>query len=195
MPPKAEVTREMIMNAAFELVREAGLEMLTTRRIAQRLRCSTQPIYSVCGSMEEIRKSVFERITECVRVYMTEYNDSHKSAALNLALGFMQFAQKEKHLFRALYLTGYLQYNSDKDMLLGGYILGAEARDQAFRSGSRIHKLSADSKKNVLMKLSIYLIGIGTMLNTNAMQLEMDEIAKMVTEMYEMLLKNEGKLE
>ncbi|WP_127534225.1 TetR/AcrR family transcriptional regulator [Paenibacillus kobensis] len=192
MPPKAELTKEKIMNAAFGLVREEGLEALTTRRIAQRLHCSTQPIYSVCGSMEEIRSGVYEMISECATAYMTGYKDDHKSSALNLALGFMLFAQKEKQMFRALYLTGHLQYNPDKDMLLGVHLLGEEASGQYFRSSSRIHKLSAEQRRRTYMKLSIYLVGIGTMLNTGTLQLDMDEVAEMVNEMYEMLLAKEG---
>lgn len=192
MPPKAELTKEKIILAAFELVREEGLEALTTRRIAQRLRCSTQPIYSVCGSMEEIRNGVYARASECAKDYMTGYKDDSKSAALNLAIGFMHFAQKEREIFRALYLTGYLQYDPDKDMLLGFKLLGVDAGEHYFQRSSRIYKLSNIQRRRLYLKLTIYLVGIGTLLNTNTLKLDMDEIAEMVVEMYEMLLVKEG---
>jgi AcrR family transcriptional regulator len=192
MPPKTELTREKILNAAFELVREEGLEVMTTRRIAQRLHCSTQPIYSACGNMEQIREAVLARAGECARDYMTGYRDDRYSAALNLAIGFMQFAQMERHFFRALYLSGYLQYDPNTDLMLGEKLLGDSVDAGYFRQGSRIHSLTVEQRRQMYKKLSIYLIGIGTMLNTNAMKLETQEAADMVAEMYEMLLAKEG---
>ncbi len=192
MPPKAELTREKILNAAFELVREEGLEAMTTRRIAQRLQCSTQPIYSACGNMEQIREAVLARAGECARDYMIGYRDDRYTGALKLALGFMRFAQVERPLFRALYLSGYLQYDPNTDLMLGEKLLGEGTDAGFFRQGSRIHRLTVEQRRQLYKKLSIYLIGIGTMLNTNAMKLEMQEAAAMVTEMYEMLLAKEG---
>ena len=44
MPPKARITRDMILDAAFDLVRAEGHEALNVRTLAKRLGCSTQPI-------------------------------------------------------------------------------------------------------------------------------------------------------
>jgi len=192
MPPRTELTQEKIVNAAFELVREEGLAALTTRRIAQRLHCSTQPIYSAYGSMDEMRNAVLTIAGECARTYMMGYSDERHSAALNLAIGFMHFAQSERHLFRALYLSGFLQYDPNADMMLGEKLLGEHAQSGDLRRGSRIDKLTVDQRRLMYKKLSIYLIGIGTMLNTGSMNLEMHEAVELVVEMYEMLLTKAG---
>ena len=44
MPPKAKITREMIVDAAFAIAREAGAETINARTVAERLKCSTQPV-------------------------------------------------------------------------------------------------------------------------------------------------------
>lgn len=44
MPPKAKITKEMIVDAGVELVRESGIEHVNARAVAERLGCSTQPV-------------------------------------------------------------------------------------------------------------------------------------------------------
>ena len=44
MPPKAKVTREMIIDAAFEIIRNTGIEAVNARTVSKELNCSTQPV-------------------------------------------------------------------------------------------------------------------------------------------------------
>lgn len=41
MPPRAKITKEMIVDAAFEVARESGAEHINARTISQKLGCST----------------------------------------------------------------------------------------------------------------------------------------------------------
>lgn len=54
--PKQKITKEMVVEAAFSLTREKGLENVTVKDIAGALSCSVQPIYSYCDSMEGLRE-------------------------------------------------------------------------------------------------------------------------------------------
>jgi AcrR family transcriptional regulator len=58
MPPKVRVTKEEIINAAFEIVRRSGPQALNARNVATALNCSTQPIFSNFASMEELQEAV-----------------------------------------------------------------------------------------------------------------------------------------
>lgn len=75
MPPKSDITKEQIIQAAFAIVQEQGLEMLSARNIAQKLNCSTQPIYSLYGNMEEIKSLAYQRVVDHVRYSMTSYEE------------------------------------------------------------------------------------------------------------------------
>ena len=44
VPPKAKVTKDMIIDAAFEVARESGVENINARTVAKKLNCSTQPV-------------------------------------------------------------------------------------------------------------------------------------------------------
>ena len=45
MPKSTVIAQEVIIEAAFELVRKEGFEVLSARNIAKQIGCSTQPIY------------------------------------------------------------------------------------------------------------------------------------------------------
>ena len=59
MGRKTQITREMILNAAYELLDESGLGTVTTKLIAGRLGCSTQPVSWQFGSMTELKKELY----------------------------------------------------------------------------------------------------------------------------------------
>ena len=55
MPPKAKVTREMILQTVFQITRSQGFEGVNARNIAERLNCSTRPIFTCYQNMEELK--------------------------------------------------------------------------------------------------------------------------------------------
>ncbi len=59
MGRKAQITREMILNAAYELLDESGIGTVTIKLIAGRLGCSTQPVSWQFGSMTELKKELY----------------------------------------------------------------------------------------------------------------------------------------
>lgn len=187
MPPKAELTKEKVLSAAFELVRKQGFEAITARNVAQSLNCSTQPIYSLYNSIDELKASVYDKAAEFSRRCMAEYQESVNSPALNLTIGFLYFAQNEKQLFRTLYLSGYRKYNPQTDQFLG-----EELTTLYMRHSKRLHDVPNEQLKRIYLKLMIYLIGIGTLLNSDTLELDMNEAIEMIREMYEMLLQKEG---
>ena len=59
MPPKAKISREKILSAAVDVVRERGAEKLTAKAVAAKLKCSTQPVFWYYENMEALKRDVF----------------------------------------------------------------------------------------------------------------------------------------
>ena len=72
MPRRAMLTREKILEAAVEEVREKGWDALNARRLAKRLNCSTSPLFACFSGMEELRAAVKGRATEMYSAYIDE---------------------------------------------------------------------------------------------------------------------------
>lgn len=188
MPPKAVITKETILDAAFQMVREQGLEVLTARSIAQRLNCSTQPVYSAYGSMEELKDDVYSRVVYFAQRSMQQYRNDANASAMNLAIGSLMFARDEKQLFRTLVLsdygTEYLKRNQDAlhDQMYAAFL----------RIDDRLASVAKHQVEKMFLKLTAYWVGIGTMINMGTLALDIDEATKMLEEMFQALKEKEG---
>ncbi len=118
MPAVKKISREEIIEAALDVMREGGFSAINARSVAKKLGCSTQPIYFSFKNMDELRSALTERAiemhTQRVRDSLRAHvgNDSRYSS---YGMGFVKFAAEEKQLFRWLYLDGEQlgQYRSD----------------------------------------------------------------------------------
>lgn len=50
MPPKVKVTKEEIIAAALEILRQKGMEAVNARAVAAALGCSTQPFSAITAA-------------------------------------------------------------------------------------------------------------------------------------------------
>ena len=109
MPAPKKVSREEIIDAALDVLRDGGFSAVNARSVAKKLGCSTQPIYLSFKNMDELKESLTDRAVEMhsrrVREFLRahEGNDSRYSSH---GMGFVKFAAEEKQLFRWLYLEG-----------------------------------------------------------------------------------------
>ena len=109
MPAVRKVSKEQIINAAVDVLRDDGFSAINARSVAKKLGCSTQPIYFSFRNMEELKAALTERaiqmhtqrVRDSLRIH--EGNDSRYSS---YGMGFVKFAAEEKQLFRWLYLEG-----------------------------------------------------------------------------------------
>ena len=58
MPPKPKFTREEVVSAALDLVREKGADALTSRGLGEYLGCSSCPIFTLFADMNDLKKKV-----------------------------------------------------------------------------------------------------------------------------------------
>ncbi len=116
MPPKARYTREEIIEVAFQLAREKGIDAVVAREVGKRLGTSSSPIFSAFKNMEELQ-------AEVRKMAMREF-ESYVSDALNYTPAFkyvgmkmIEFAMREPKLFCLLYVR---EHNSSQsfDMLV-----------------------------------------------------------------------------
>jgi len=103
MPPKAKYTREEIIQKAFEMAREKGIDSVVARELGKELGTSSSPIFTAFKNMEELHQEVR-------KVALKEF-ESYVSDALNytpafkyVGLKMIEFAMKEPKLFQLVYM-------------------------------------------------------------------------------------------
>ena len=107
MPPKITVTREQILDAAFELVRRDCMQALSARRLAQELGCSTHHVYRAFASIDELRRKVIEKAEEVAQSFLSG-DPGEGPPFLRLGLGGLRFAQQEPQLYAAVGQEGII---------------------------------------------------------------------------------------
>ena len=61
MPPKSKVTKDMIVHAAVEIIRQNGFESVNARTVAGQLHCSTQPVMYHFTTIDSLKRAAFRR--------------------------------------------------------------------------------------------------------------------------------------
>ena len=64
MPAVRKVSKEQIIDAAVEVLRDNGFSAINARSVAKKLGCSTQPIYFSFKNMDELKTALTERAIE-----------------------------------------------------------------------------------------------------------------------------------
>ena len=114
MPRKTQFTAEDVVTAALELVREKGLPGLSAPAVADKMGCSTMPIYSHFKNMQALEDAVIEKCWQSVMRYQTERYTG--DVWVDQAIGYVMFARNECNLFKCM-LNGRnleLQYQMQK---------------------------------------------------------------------------------
>lgn len=183
MPPKAKFTREQIIDGAFGIVREAGMDALTARSLAKRLGTSTAPIFTVFESLEAVQNEVIRRAKELYAEYLQaglRQTPPFKGAGLQ----FIRFAREEPELFRLLCMTG----NGAQELthFLPEHDDNAPAVLDAVMRG---HGLNEEKARKLYNHLSVYTYGIAVLFAQKCCMFSMEDIDRMLTEVFTALIR------
>ena len=106
MPPKAKITKDMILHTVLDITRETGFETVNARSMAGKLQCSTRPIFTCYENMEELKKDFLDFAYEYYLQYVSSFSSSEQvMPSLLLPLSYIEFAAKETHLFKLLFMN------------------------------------------------------------------------------------------
>lgn len=112
MARKKTITREQILNAAYEVVESEGFSKFTARNIAAKMKCSTQPIYLEFENMEDLKKAMIHQVHGYLAkdIFPVKHTGN---TIIDMALNYIGFATKNRRLYRAMYLE---EYGGGKEM-------------------------------------------------------------------------------
>lgn len=154
-------SREQVIDAALELVREKGWSTVTTRAIAKKLGSSTMPIYSHVQSVEELEKELRVKARELQQKFQRYPYTEH--ALLNLAFGYVVFARDEKYLFRFLYLDrpGEMDLENGKGMRNSFFLEYGEDSEE----GRALMELKRSGQETLIQYTWIFTHGLAMLVN------------------------------
>ncbi len=168
--PKAKISREMVVDAAFEVTRAVGIENVNARTVSEKLRCSTQPVMYYFSTIEELKRAVYEKTDN----FHTEYlmnSYPNMNPILSIGLNYVRFAIKEPHLFRLLFQSGYAVEDSLIEMIDSPELIPVIS---AMREA-----LSMDEKqtKRVFLIVAMFTHGYASIIANNSLEYDENVVA------------------
>ncbi|MBR4965251.1 MAG: TetR/AcrR family transcriptional regulator [Lachnospiraceae bacterium] len=170
MPPKAKITKDMIVETAFQIAREEGADKITVRSIAERLNCSTQPVLYYFSTIEEIRKLVYERADEFHSNYIMAEAPECEDAFMGIGFQYIRFAMEERNLFKLLFQSNEFTGTSILDLM------NSEELEPLYASLEEGAGLSKEEAKEVFAIVFIYVHGYASLFANNTLHFDADNI-------------------
>lgn len=108
MPRKVQYTREMIIGAAINMVREQGPDSINARDLGAYLGCSSRPLFTAFRNMEELTDAVREEVSRqfAERVRIARDATDGGPAAKRMGMCIVGFAQNEPNLYKFIHWRG-----------------------------------------------------------------------------------------
>lgn len=177
MARKETITKNDILNAAFEMARQEGLEEVSARTLAAKAGCSTQPIFRVYKNMEELGEEVFAKAIDFFEAYYESFPRKNDTPFVNLGLAYISFAQQESQLFRLLFLAQNRHGRSLYDLLNG-------------KSGAVVKEINnakfygCNNPSGMFMQMWIFIHGSACMSLTGDYDLQEEETITLLEQCY-----------
>lgn len=172
MPKKAIYSREIILNYAYKILVERGLQDISARNLAREMNSSTIPIYTFFSSMDEVKDELLKLAKNKFMEYIRE--DYTDLVLLNVGMGVVLFAREEKELFRSIFLRATPYRDLIEEILEDFKTLIKEQ----FAMDPRFQNLSSERADWLLNKGWIYAQGLATLTCTGYIDNPTDEYIK-----------------
>ncbi len=162
MPPKARVTKDMVVKAAFEVARKTGAENINARTVSEKLNCSTQPVMYHFATIEELKRAAYAKADW----FHTEYlmNIEQHNILLGIGLNYIRFAVEEPHLFRFLFQSGFSTENSLLEMI------NSEELKPVISTMQKTMNLNIEQTKEVFVTLALFVHGYASIIINNSLE-------------------------
>lgn len=183
LPPKQKITKEIITDGAFELLKEQGIAGINARGVAAKLGCSTQPLFNCFENMDLLKQELIRKAKDMYNCRMQKALRSEipfKSAGVC----YITFAKEEPQLFRLLFMTDMENKTSSAFYLDENYtdivdVMVAE------------YKLSREVCERLYRDMWVYTHGLATLIATGSAEFGNEKISELLTRVFKSLLANE----
>ena len=164
MPPRAKITKEMVIDAALEVAREAGGDTINARTVAKKLNCSTQPVMYHFATIEKLKHAVYAKLDWYHTEYLMNIQEPQKGVMLGIGLNYIRFAVEEPNLFCFLFQSGFAVENNLLEMIDSEELVPVISAMQGAMG------ISMEQTKRVFLTISLFAHGYASIIANNSLE-------------------------
>ena len=173
MPPTPIITKQDIINAGIQLIRENGIRSINARSLAKSLSCSTKPLFRIYKNMEELKKDIKKELDNYYNDFM-EKNITNENRLLSQGISYIEFACSEKMIFSSLFMNMTMAGSSLQD------IIHAEWNRASIENAKALTGLSTEKAEMLFINFWLYSHGIATQIVSNDIDIPLDLVKKLL---------------
>ena len=182
MPTKIKISKEMILETAFEIVRKYGTEKLSNRELASKLNCSIRPIYYQFENSEELQKELYKKIERYFYKFLLDNMIEDIPKYKQVGINYIKFAKKEQKLFQTLFLN--------ETGLTTNAFVSKDGDD--YKELEKLIKISTkleeEDIKSFHTKMWIFCHGIATLVANDTVSLTDEQIEQLLSYQFQALM-------
>ncbi|MDY5992560.1 MAG: TetR/AcrR family transcriptional regulator [Bacilli bacterium] len=182
MPTTTKITKEMILNTAFEIAREKGFEKISNRELAKKMNCSIRPIYYQFKNVEELNKELYKKIERYFYEFLIDNMIKDVPLYKQIGINYIKFAIAENNLFRFLFMT---EIKDETSAFITTDKKGFEEVVKAIKIST---KLSDKDIKSFHIKMWIFAHGIATLSATKSVKFTDEQIQDLLSQEFQALM-------
>ncbi len=173
MPPTPIITKQDILNAGIQLIRENGIRSVNARSLAKSLSCSTKPLFRIYKNMEELKKDIKKELDIYYNDFM-EKNMTNENRLLSQGISYIEFARSEKMIFSSLFMNMTMAGSSLQD------IIHAEWNRTSIENAKALTGLSTEKAEMLFINFWLYSHGIATQIVSNDIDIPLNLVKKLL---------------
>lgn len=190
MPPKVKISKDAIIEAAFQLLKDHGIEALNARSLAKSLKCSVQPIFRTFQTMENLKKELYQYVDHVFEQFMESGMQKHRIPFRGMGLSYIQFAKTEKNLFTFLFMNDEFKGKNLVKMIK------EESNRAIIDIISNMTDLSFQDSTDLFFNIWLVTHGIASLMATNDCDLNEEQIETILADAFagfKMQFKSKGE--
>lgn len=177
MPAQQRISREKIIVTALETVKEKGFEAVNARSLAEKIGCSTQPIYRAFSGMEELKAALIEESVKVYENHVAKFTSRGEYPPYKAyGMGYISFAVNEGELFRLLFMRRRAESEKRIDFASIENVLGLISK----KTG-----MSREEAYDFHAKVWMFVHGIAVSLTTGYIDLTEEQASELLTEAFD----------
>lgn len=156
MARKVQIGKEVILDAAFQMLLEEGYTGINITSLAKRIGCSTQPIAWHFGNMDGLRTELLDYALDFLKDLFTVQGDDVFNILDGIASAYVNLAVDYPNLYKYLYMTE----QDGQKIAKAVQSFRAGNQDKVIQMIEQELGISQKSAEEYLLNLQIYVHGI-----------------------------------
>ena len=176
MARKTQVSKEMILQAALEMLIRKGYSAINIKTLSKEIGCSTQPLVWHFENMEGLRKALAEYALNYANEKMRSCMQNGMETFVDFGIAYINLAFDEPNLFKYLYMSGESGFQA------GGFAVLVNADENAVIAGkiAGYVKISKEDASHFLQNIMIYTHGLASFIASGIITTSKEEVKTMV---------------